>query len=151
VTIEQRSAASGPGAVARQKGVGDEPVLEAPRHGISPEAGGYGLLGYSVLFPVQDRPTHLRVGGVALSVAVERDEDLRGRAGRRPCQLVCGERGKRPGGARRSPRGFGAGAPSAVAVGAWRRTRSSRSRGKPGTWRRGPVSMQHRWLEGVRR
>jgi hypothetical protein len=80
VTIEQRSAASGPGAVARQKGVGDEPVLEAPRHGISPEAGGYGLLGYSVLVPVQDRLTDpdVRVGGVALSVAVERDGDLRG-------------------------------------------------------------------------
>ncbi len=83
MTIEQRSAASGPGAVARQKGVGDEPVLEAPRHGISPEAGGYGLLGYSVLFPVQDRLTDpdVRVGEVALSVAVERDGDLRGRAG----------------------------------------------------------------------
>jgi hypothetical protein len=84
-------------------------VLEAPRHGISPEAGGYGLLGYSVLVPVQDRLTDpdVRVGGVALSVAVERDGDLRGRAGRRPCRLVCGERGKRPGSARRSRQGSG--------------------------------------------
>ena len=82
-------------------------MLEAPRHGISPEAGGYGLLGYSVLVPVQDRPIHLWVGGVALSVAVERDGDLRGRAGRRSCRLVCGERGKRPGGARQPVVGLG--------------------------------------------
>ncbi len=135
-------------------------MLEAPRHGISPEAGGYGLLGYSVLFPVQDRliDPDVRVGGVALSDAVERDGDLRGRAGRRPCRSVCGERGKRPGGARQALRGFGAGAPSAVAAGAWRRTRSSRGShappwrtGKPSTGRRGPVSMQHRWMEGARR
>jgi hypothetical protein len=49
LTIEQRFAASGPGAVARQEGVGDEPVLEAPIQDSSPETGGYGLLGCSVL------------------------------------------------------------------------------------------------------
>ena len=69
---------------------------------------------------------------------------LRGIAGRRPCRPVDGERGKRPGGARRTL-GFGAGAPSAVAVGAWRRTRSSPGPGKPAAWRRGPVSTQHDW------
>ena len=60
------------------------------------------------------------------------------------------ERGKRPGGARRVL--LGAGGPSAVAVGAWRRTRSSRGSnappgraGKPSTGRRGPVSTQPRF------
>ena len=83
----------------------------------------------------------------------------RGTAGRRPCQPVDSERGKRPGGARRTRRlGSGAGAPSAVAAGAWRRTRSSRGShappwraGKPSTGRRGPVSTQHDWMGGGRR
>jgi hypothetical protein len=83
----------------------------------------------------------------------------RGTAGRRPCRLVDSERGKRPGGARRTRRlGSGAGAPSAVAAGAWRRTRSSRGShappwraGKPSTGRRGPVSTQHDWMGGGRR
>jgi hypothetical protein len=43
----------GPGAVARQKGVGDEPVFEAPIRGISPETGGCGLLGCLVRVAVQ--------------------------------------------------------------------------------------------------
>jgi hypothetical protein len=75
----------------------------------------------------------------------------RGTAGRRPCRPVDSERGKRPGGARRTRcLGSGAGAPSAVAAGAWRRTRSSRGSndppgraGKSSTGRRGPVSTQH--------
>ena len=43
-------------------------MVEAPRHGISPEAGGYGLLGCSVLVPVQDRlaDPDVRAGEVAL-------------------------------------------------------------------------------------
>ena len=47
-----------------------------------------------------------------------------------------GERGKRPGGARR-PLGVGAGAPSAVAAGAWRSRRSTPRPGKPATWGKG--------------
>jgi hypothetical protein len=54
LTIEQRSAASGLGAVARQKGVGDEPVSEAPIQDSSPETGGYGLLGRSIPFVARD-------------------------------------------------------------------------------------------------
>jgi hypothetical protein len=46
LTIEQRSAASWPRAVARQKGVGKPiPVVEAPRLVTSPETGGCGLSG----------------------------------------------------------------------------------------------------------
>ena len=130
-----------------------EPVVEAPILVSSPETGGYGLLGCSVLFAHQgrlDRPCVVWVGEAVWSVAVAARRCLRGRAGRRPCLPVDGERGKRPGGARRAF-GFGAGAPSAVAAGAWRRTRSSPRSGKPTTWRRGPVSTQHDWTGGGRR
>jgi hypothetical protein len=52
-------------------------VLEAPRLGSSPETGGCGLLGCSVLVPVQDRlvrPLPVRAGEVACGVAVARDD-----------------------------------------------------------------------------
>jgi hypothetical protein len=49
LTMERRSAARAPGALARQKGVGKPiPVVEAPIPVSSPETGGYGLLGCSV-------------------------------------------------------------------------------------------------------
>jgi hypothetical protein len=78
-----------------------------------------------------------------------------GRVGRRPCRPLDGERGKRPGGARRTL-GSGAGAPSAVAAGAWRRTRSSRGShdpprraGKPSTRAKGSSEYAAR-LDGRR-
>jgi hypothetical protein len=52
-------------------------VLEAPIHGISPETGGCGLLGCSVLVAVQDRlarPVTVRTVEVACRVAVARDD-----------------------------------------------------------------------------
>jgi len=132
-----------------------EPVVEAPILVSSPETGGYGLLGCSVLIAGQgrlDRPSVVRAGEAVWSVAVAARRCLRGRAGRRPCLPVDGERGKRPGGARRTRCvGSWAGAPSAVAAGAWRRTRSSPRSGKPTAWRRGPVSTQHVWMGGGRR
>jgi hypothetical protein len=136
-------------------------VLEAPIHGISPETGGCGLLGCLVLFAVQDHLVRLvtvRTGEVACRVAVARDDALGVQLGADPANRSMSERGKRPGGARRTRIGFGAGAPSAVAVGAWRRTRSSRGSsappgraGKPPAGRRGPVSTRHGdWTEGGR-
>jgi hypothetical protein len=160
LTIEQRSAASGPGAVARQKGVGDESVLEAPILDSSPETGGCGLLGRSVLVVDEDRLVRSffdRAGEAAWSVAVARGDVPGVQLSADPADRLMSERGKRPGGARRAL-GLGAGAPSAVAAGTWRRARSSRGSndppgrtGKPSTGRRGPVSMQHDWMEGGRR
>src|SRR5207244_10603570 len=96
---------------------------------------------------------------VAGRVAVARDDASGVQLGADPADRSMSERGKRPGGARRARSlGFGAGAPSAVAVGAWRRTRSTRGShappgraGKPSTGRRGPVSTQPDWMEGGRR
>jgi hypothetical protein len=42
--MERRPAASGSGVLTRQKGVGDESVVEAPILIISPETGGCGLI-----------------------------------------------------------------------------------------------------------
>jgi hypothetical protein len=159
-TIEQRSAASGLGAVARQKGVGDEPVSEAPIQDSSPETGGYGLLRRSILVVVGDRlgrPFSDRAAEAACRVAVARGDASGVQLVADPADRSMSERGKRPGGARRTRSlGFGAGAPSAMAVGAWRRTRSSRGSnappgrtGKPSTGRRGPVSTQHEGREEV--
>jgi hypothetical protein len=75
--MERRSAASGPGVLARQKGVGDEPVLEAPILETSPETGGCGLLGRSVLVVVRDRlirPLAYRADEAARRVAVARGD-----------------------------------------------------------------------------
>ena len=160
-TIEQRSAASGPGAVARQKGVGKPiPLVEAPRLVTGPETGGYGLSGRSVLVLVRDRLARSFVawaGEAAWRVAVARGDAPGVQLGAEPADRLMSERGKRPGGARRTF-GFGAGAPSAVAAGAWRRTRSSRGSndppgraGKPSTGRRGPVSTRHYRTGGGRR
>jgi hypothetical protein len=135
-------------------------VSEAPIQDSSPETGGYGLLGRSVLVCVEGRlvrPFIARAVEAAWSVAVARGDVSGVQLGADPADRSMSERGKRPGGARRTI-GFGAGAPSAVAAGAWRRTRSSRGShdpprraGKPSTGRRGPVSTQHDWTEGGRR
>ena len=130
-----------------------EPVVEAPRHVTSPETGGCGLSRCSVL-PRTWRPSRLPVrgsGGRGRAVCCGAAwRCRRGKAGRRPCRPVAGERGKRPGGARRTLVGFGAGAPSAVAAGAWRRDRSTPSRGAPGTWGRVPADARHVRREGGR-
>jgi hypothetical protein len=159
-TMEERSAASGPGPLVRQKGVGKPiPVVEAPILISSPETGGYGLLGCSVLVVVGGRlvrPFYVRVGEAVCRVAVARGDVPGVQLGADPADRCMSERGKRPGGARRAS-GFGAGAPSAVAVGAWRRTRSSRGShappgrtGKPSTGRRGPGGTRHDWTGGGR-
>ena len=129
-----------------------EPVVEAPSLEASPETGGCGLLRCLVLRSwwgsARSRVSPSRGRGrMAGCGAVWRCR--RGKAGCRPCRAMVGERGKRPGGARRTL-GFGAGAPSAVAAGAWRRDRSTRRRGKPGTWGRVPASARHDWIEGGR-
>src|SRR5215218_2063506 len=76
--MERRSAASGPGALARQKGVGKPiPVVEAPILVTSPETGGYGLLGCSVPVAVRDRLVRSladRAGEAARRVAVPRGD-----------------------------------------------------------------------------
>jgi hypothetical protein len=135
-------------------------VSEAPIQDSSPETGGYGLLGCSIPVVARDRlgrPLSVRAVEAARRVAVARGDVSGVQLGADPADRSMSERGKRPGGARRTI-GFGAGAPSAVAVGAWRRTRSSRGShdpprraGKPSTGRRGPVSTQHDWTEGGRR
>jgi hypothetical protein len=128
-------------------------VLEAPRLGSSPETGGCGLLGSSVLVCAGDRlsrPFLDRAVEVACRVAVARDDAPGVELGADPADRSMVNVGSVPAVPAR-PLGLGAGAPSAVAVGTWRRTRSSPSRGKPGTWRRGPVSTRHGWTEGGRR
>ncbi len=85
-------------------------MLEAPIRGISPETGGCGLLGYSVLVAVQDRLARLvtvRTVEVARRVAVARDDASGVQLGADPANRSVSERGKRPGGARRTLRGLG--------------------------------------------
>src|SRR5207247_1474691 len=105
LTIEQRSAASGPGAVARQKGVGDEPVLEAPIQDSSPETGGYGLLGRSIPVVARDRlgrAVSVRAVEAACRVAVARGDASGVQLVADPADRSMSERGKRPGGARQA-------------------------------------------------
>ena len=122
-------------------------MVEAPRLVTSPETGGYGLSWCSA--PVADRGRLVcslgnRAGQAVRRVAVAGRRCHRGIAGRRPCRPVDGERGKRPGGARR-PRGVGAGAgaPSAVAAGAWRSRRSTPRPGEPAAWGRAAANTRH--------
>ena len=134
-------------------------MSEAPIQDSSPETGGYGLSRRSVLVVGGDRlvrPFIARAVEAAWSVALARGDVSGVQLGADPANRSMSERGKRPGGALRA--WLGAGAPSAVAVGAWPRTRSSRGSsappgrtGKPSTGRRGPVSTQHDWTEGARR
>jgi hypothetical protein len=125
-------------------------VLEAPIQDSSPETGGYGLSGCSVLVLAEGRlvrPFIARAGEAAGRVAVARGDVPGVQLGADPAERSMSERGKRPGGALRAF-GLGAGAPSAVAVGTWRRTRSSRGSndppgraGKPSTGAKG--SSEH--------
>jgi hypothetical protein len=132
-----------------------EPVFEAPRLVTRPEPCGYGRLWCLVRHGV---------GGPSCSSANQSGERgqqarcgagwrcHRGKAGHRSCRPVNGERGKRSGGARRVRFvGLRAGAPSAVAAGAWRSRRSTRRPGKPVTWGRAAANTQVRSLGGGRR
>ena len=111
LTIEHRFAASGPGAVARQKGVGDASVLEAPILTSSPETGGYGLLGVlgsRFLFGARlGRPFAVRAVEAAGRVAVARGDAPGVQLSADPADRRMSERGKRPGGARRTLSGSG--------------------------------------------
>jgi hypothetical protein len=134
-------------------------VLEAPRLGSSPETGGCGLLGRSVLVLDEDRlarPGPVRTVEVACRVAVARDDAPGVELGADPADRSVVNVGSVPA-VPAKPLGLGAGVPSAVAAGAWRRTRSSRGSsapsrraGKPSTGRRGPVSTRHGWTGGGR-
>ena len=110
-TMEERSAASGPGPLVRQKGVGKPiPVAKAPILISSPETGGYGLSGCSVLVGVEGRlacPFSVRAGEAACRVAVARGDVPGVQLGADPADRCMSERGKRPGGARRALRGSG--------------------------------------------
>jgi hypothetical protein len=127
-------------------------VVEAPQLETGPEAGGYGPSRCSVLPRLwrSSRPFDASSGGRGRVVCCGVTRRCRrGKAGRRPCRPDHGERGKRSDGARR-PFGVGAGAPSAVAVGAWRSRRSTPSQGEPGTWGRAAANAQHVWTRGGR-
>jgi hypothetical protein len=109
-TIEQRSAASGPRAVARQKGVGKPiPVVEAPILVTGPETGGFGPSGRSVLVLAEDRLVRSPIAGgeAACRVAVARGDAPGVQLGADPADRRMSERGKRPGGARRAREGMG--------------------------------------------
>ena len=89
-------------------------MLEAPIHGISLETGGCGLLGCSIPVALRDRldrTVSVRAVEIACRVAVARDDALGVQLGADPADRLMSERGKRPGGARRTRWGFGAGAP----------------------------------------
>jgi hypothetical protein len=132
------------GCGSKAKVVEDEPVSEASIQDSSPEAGGYGLSRRSVLVAAEDRlvrPFPVRAGEAAWSVAVARGDAFGVQLGADPADRCMSERGKRPGGAVRTV--FGAGAPS-VAVGACRRTRSSRGSNDP-PGRAGKPSTGRRW------
>ena len=96
-------------------------MVEAPIQDSSPETGGYGLSGRSVLVFAEDRLAHFVLGGVgeaAGRVAVARGDVPGVQLGADPVDRHMSERGRRPGGARRARiGGLGAGAPSAVAAG----------------------------------
>ncbi len=132
-----------------------EPVVEAPILVTGPETGGYGLSWCSL--SLSDRERLARWLGHPTREAARRGAVAawrchRGIAGRRPCQPVDGERGKRSDGARRArTMRPGAGAPSAEAAGAWRSRRSTPRSGEPATWGRAAASARHaRMGEGRR-
>jgi hypothetical protein len=110
-TIEQRSAACRPRAVARQKGVGKPiPVVEAPILVTGPETGGYGLSGRSVLVLAEDRLARspiVQAVEAACRVAGARGDAPRVQLGADPADRRMSERGKRLGGARQAREGRG--------------------------------------------
>ncbi len=132
-----------------------EPVLDAPRLVTRPEPRGYGRSWCSVLHS-RWRPSRSSAipsdgrGWPARRGAGQRCH--RGIAGHPSCRPVIGERGKRLGGARRvRVIGPGAGAPSAVTVGAWRSHRSTPRPGKPAAWGRVAADTRHVTMGGGRR
>jgi hypothetical protein len=85
-------------------------VSEAPIQDSSPETGGYGLLRRSI--PVADRdrlgrPFSDRAVEAVGRVAVARGDASGVQLGADPADRSVSERGKRPGGARRTPWGSG--------------------------------------------
>jgi hypothetical protein len=126
-----------------------EPVVEAPRSVASPDAGGCGLSRRSSSVCDGGRLVRL-AGGAAWRVAVPRGDAAGVKLGADPayrCMVNVGSVPAVPGG----PEGLGAGAPSAVAAGAWRRDRSTPRSGKPATWGRVPANGRHAVRVGGRR
>ena len=85
-------------------------MSEAPIQDSSPETGGYGLLGCSISVSVRDRlgrPFSVRAVEAAGRVAVARGDAPGVQLGADPANRSVSERGKRPGGARRTLRGSG--------------------------------------------
>jgi hypothetical protein len=85
-------------------------VSEAPIPGNGPETGGYGLLGRSVLVFAGDRlvrPVVDRADEAACRVAVARGDASGVQLIADPADRSVSERGRRPGGARRTLRGSG--------------------------------------------
>jgi hypothetical protein len=127
-------------------------VVEAPRSVTSPETGGCGLLRQT--FPLCDGGRHTRAfrygGGVtAWRVAVLRGDAAGVKLGADPAHRCMVNVGSVPAVPAESIR-LGAGAPSAVAAGAWRRDRSTPRLGKPTAWGRVPANAQHVREEGGR-
>jgi len=134
-------------------------VFEAPQSVTSPETGGCGLSRCSS--SVCDGGRLVRAvddgaGEAVRRVAVPYDDAAGVKLGADPayrCMMNVGSVPVVPA----NPVGVRAGAPSAVAAGAWRRTRSSRGShdpprraGKPSTGRRGPANTQLVGEEGGR-
>jgi hypothetical protein len=121
-------------------------VLEAPILDSSPETGGYGLLGCSVPVVVRDRlvrPVADWAGEAACRVAVARGDAPGVQLDADPAYRHMSERGKRPGGARRTelvgsgqahrpllPPGRGGGPVVVVRVAPHRGGRESRPQGE---------------------
>jgi hypothetical protein len=118
-------------------------VLEAPIQDSSPETGGYGLLGYSILLSHRDRlgrPVSVRVVEATRCVAVARGDASGVQLGADPADRSVSERGKRPGGARRAgsgqahrqlwPSGRGGGLVVVVGVATYQGGRESRLQGE---------------------
>ena len=85
-------------------------MLEAPIQDSSPETGGYGLSGRSALVFLEGRLARSVsgwVGEAAGRVAVARGDVPGVQLGADPADRCVSERGKRPGGARRTLRGSG--------------------------------------------
>ena len=108
-------------------------MVEAPRLVTSPETGGYGLSWCSVSVTDGGRLVRpLSIGRARPRGALRcRAAMPQGYSWVPTLPTGDGERGKRPGGARRPAR-VGAGAPSAVAAGAWRSRRQYSEAGKAG-------------------
>ena len=128
-----------------------EPVVEAPQFITSPETGGCGLSRCSSSVVDGGRLARALANGAREAVrcvavphgdaaGVKLDADPAYR-----CMMNVGSVPAVP----TDPVGVRAGAPSAVAAGAWRRDRITRRSGKPATWGRVPANAQHAWRKEV--